>query len=123
MDDIETFVRLKYEIPVSLDYNFILDDKAKMFDLYPPAARDEWTWRIALEVEFLADGCPALLDYIQFMKEYHKGCHSDSQHLIFESSLSLGGYEYYVARVFWYSKRRYNERLVSSLLPCGLFFG
>ena len=67
MDDIKSFVALKYQILTS-------DDKSwNLCKTYPFEARSKWAWRCAADVEHLAKGYPEAEYCIEVAKKYRDG--------------------------------------------------
>ena len=67
MNDIETFIRLKYEI-ITSDQN-----TWSRLDRYPESVKKNWAWRCAADVEHLAKGHPAAEECICVAKQYRDG--------------------------------------------------
>jgi hypothetical protein len=67
MNDIKTFVLLKYEILTSDA------DTWHLCDTYPAEVRSRWAWRCAADVEHLAKGYPKAEECIRVAKLYRDG--------------------------------------------------
>jgi len=67
MDNVKTFVLLKYEILTS-DQNIW-----NLCDTYPKEVRSKWAWRCAGDVEHLAKGHKEAEEFIRISKLYRDG--------------------------------------------------
>jgi len=67
MDDIKTFVLLKYEILTSDSNTWHL------CGTYPDEVRSKWAWRCAADVEHLANGNNGAMECIRVAKLYRDG--------------------------------------------------
>jgi hypothetical protein len=67
INDIKTFVLLKYEI-ITADSN-----TWHLCDTYPAEIKSKWGWRIADDVEHFAKGYPAAEECIRVAKAYRDG--------------------------------------------------
>jgi len=68
-NDIETFVRLKYEILTSAPDS---DTWKRCCDTYPASVKSKWAWRCAADVEHLAGGHPKAEKCIRIAKLYRE---------------------------------------------------
>ena len=67
MNDIKSFVLLKYEIITSDQSTWDRLEK------YPDSVKSKWAWRCAADVEHLAQGYPEAEECIRVAKAYRDG--------------------------------------------------
>jgi len=72
MNEIETFVRLKYELP-SEDLSPSHINNHTVVASYPKEVKQKWAWRMAEEAECFHCGNPKIVECIKIAKLYRDG--------------------------------------------------